>query len=921
MMKQIATILILLMTVHYGFSQTNPAAQNLPFSFTNQTTGTTLPTGMAAHRFGTTSGAIPTTRTLAPANGDLPNTATSTSGGWKDEGTNGVSELASSSQSAGAWVVAINTTGKTNIQIQWTIRLILQQPSWDNSVALQYRIGTTGNFIDIGTTSTYSSAGQANGHSQSYSEQLPAAAENQAVVQVRWIYWAIAGGSGSRDRIALDDISISEGGGACVAPTNQPTNLVLTPAINSMQVAFTPAAPAAGGYLTVRSQSPTLGATPVDGSTYTIGQAFGSGVVVDNAATTSFTDNGLAANTLYYYFVFAYNNVSCSGGPAYQVLNPLSGSATTQPYPPCVTPADPPSGLILTPGGTTITGSFTPELSANRYLVVYSQNAALSFTPVDGTAYTPGQVIGPDKIVAYTSSTSFVITGLNGSTTYHVFIFSANSNCTGEPYYNTTSLNGTATTTNGGPPAGYYDAVNGLTCQNLKTGLRNIITAGQLSLSYSNIDDVQMPIVDTTRSDDGLSSIIWDIYSNNPTGPEPFTFNSSQNPSGGFCGGTTPGSEGGCWNKEHTFPRSWFKLSGSSYQQPTEADLFVVRPTDSKINGNRGNIPYSTVGSTSYQFPTAGAYPGYPMPPNPVLDKIGVSNYPGVSAPSAFEPHDGVKGDIARGYFYILTRYQNELSNWVSLNGATGLSTVADGTTGGGLYPSFQLSYLQMMYAWHNLDPVDIKESNRNDLVYSQQNNRNPYVDHPEYVALVWQCTGVLPVTIIDFTAQKNSGSVFLKWYATYETRFKEYEVERSTDGSNFYKIGSVEGRNLANYSFNDDQLPESGFIYYRLKMVDIDSRYTYSKIAAVRSSGNFSSALVYPNPAREKLTIKLPHSLVEKGSMTITDLSGRIILQQPVPPGQVMIELNLGQLSAGRYFIKISDRTEVIRQSFVIIK
>jgi len=917
MRKRFAIILIFLLLATHTFSQTNPAAQNLPFSLTTQT-GNTLPAGIAMHKFA----AAPTSRILTPGTVDLPYTSTSTSGGWKDEGTSGLSVLASGSQAAGAWIVAVNTTGKTNIQVQWTARLMVQGTSWDNNVALQYRVGTSGNFIDIGATSTYSSVGQVVGNSQAYSETLPAAAENQAVVQVRWVYWSIAGGSGSRDRIAIDEISIAEGGGPCVAPINQPANLGLIPAITSMQVSFDASVPAADDYLVFRSPSSSLGATPQDGVTYTIGQTLGNGIVVENGTLTSLTDNGLTANTLYYYFVFAYNNVSCSGGPVYQVNNPLSGSATTLPYPPCVTPADPPSGLLLIPGGTTITGSFTPEPSANRYLVVYSQNNSLSFVPADGTTYSAGQVIGPDKIVVYTSSTSFVITGLAGSTTYHVFVFSANSNCTGEPYYNTTSLDGTSTTTNGGPPSGYYNAVAGLTCQNLKTGLRNIIAAGQVSLSYGNIDDTQMPVVDTIRSDDGLSSIIWDIYSNNPTGPEPFTFTSAQNANGGFCvGGATPGTEGGCWNKEHTFPRSWFKLSGSSYQQPTEADLFIVRPTDSKINGNRGNIPYSTVGSTSYSFPTVGTYPGYPIPPNPVLDKIGVSTYPGVTASSAFEPYDGVKGDIARAYFYILTRYENELSNWVSLNGATGISTVVDGTTGGGIYPSFQASYLQMMYAWHNLDPIDVKEINRNDLIYSQQNNRNPYIDHPEYVALVWQCTGLLPVTITDFTAQKNNESVLLRWYATYETNFKQYEIERSENGTSFYKTGSVQGRNLANYSFTDHDLPSANTVYYRLKMIDIDGKFSYSKIIPVRINENFSNALVYPDPTRGKLAIRLSTPLTEAGNLILADLSGRILMQQQVSSSQTIVDLDVSRFPAGRYFIKISNHNELIRQSFVIIK
>jgi endonuclease I len=723
-------------------------------------------------------------------------------------------------------------------------------------------------------------------------------------------------------RIGIDDINwTSFGGTPCVEPTNQPTGLNLTPTINSVSGSFTAASPVVDGYLIVRSLSSSLTINPADGTTYITGQTLGNGTIVAAISSTAFTDNGLSSNTIYYYFVFAYNSISCTGAPNYLTVNPLTNSVTTLSPPACTTPAAPPTGLVLTPGPTTITGSFTAEPSANRYLVVYSQNNTLGFTPTNGTTYTAGQVIGADKIVSYGSTTTFTVTGLNSLTTYYVFVFAANGSCTGEPFYNTTSLDGSSTTTNSGIPAGYYDAAAGLNCGPLKTALRNIITTGQIALNYSTIDNVEMPVVDTIRSDDALRSIIWDVYSNNNAGPEPFEFNSSQNPSGGFCGGTTGGTEGVCWNKEHTFPRSWFKLSGSSYQQPTEADLFVVRATDSKINGNRGNIPYSTTGAPTYQFPTVGTFPGYPMPPNPVLDKIGPSNYAGVTAASAFEPSNAVKGDLARAYFYILTRYQNELSNWVSLNGATSISVVADGTTNGGLYPSFQLSYLKMMYAWNNLDPVDAKEINRNNLVFSQQNNRNPYIDHPEYVLAVWQCTGVLPVTVTDFTAQKNNESVLLKWYATFETNFKKYEIERSTDGIGYYKIGEVAGRNLANYSFTDNDLPNANTVFYRLKMIDIDGKFSNSKVVSVRIANNFSNAQVYPNPTKDKLVVKLQQALTENSQMLIADLSGRIVMQQQVTGGQRNIDLILNHLPPGRYFIKLSNSNELINQSFVIIK
>ena len=201
----LAAVLVGAMSSLIGEAQTNHAAQTLPFALTAQS-GSTLPAGVAVHKFG----AIPTTRTTAAGTADLPYNATANSGGWQDEAANGIGLLASSSNQVGALVVAINTTGKTAIQVSWVCHTIFQQASRDNSVALQYRVGTSGNFTDVGTTSTYTSLNKtAIDTSPTFIETLPADAENQPVVQVRWIYWESNGSAGSRDRIAIDDVAIT----------------------------------------------------------------------------------------------------------------------------------------------------------------------------------------------------------------------------------------------------------------------------------------------------------------------------------------------------------------------------------------------------------------------------------------------------------------------------------------------------------------------------------------------------------------------------------------------------------------------------------------------------------------------------------------------------------------------------------------
>lgn len=468
-------------------------------------------------------------------------------------------------------------------------------------------------------------------------------------------------------------------------------------------------------------------------------------------------------------------------------------------------------------------------------------------------------------------------------------------------------------------PPGYYDAATGLSCQPLKTALRNIVANGQVSLVYGQLDDVQMPITDTIRSDDGTTFITWDIYSNNISGPEPYTFSMAQSAAGGFCGGTTPSTEGVCWNKEHTFPRAWFKNADGTYPSPTQADLFNVRPADSKLNSRRANYPFANVSAPTFQFPVSGQFGTYPMPPNPVLGKLGPANYPGLSIPISWEPDAGIKGDIARGYFYIVTRYQDDLSGWYSNNPSSGIEKVIDNSNA--LYPSLQLPYLSMLYSWHLADPVDARETRRNDLVYSQQNNRNPFIDHPEYVALVFQCTGIIPVTLTGFWADLKSKEIQLTWEATYETNFKEYQVEKSLDGTNFSKIGTVKGTNSPAYIFHDLDVPAGGIAYYRLRMVDIDGKAEYSSTVAVRISGMISNCFVYPNPSKGDISIRLNSTLSEPSAVRIYDITGKQVSTIKVAKGISKINMRGCALAPGRYVVRITNNRQLFTESFIIIK
>lgn len=234
------------------------------------------------------------------------------------------------------------------------------------------------------------------------------------------------------------------------------------------------------------------------------------------------------------------------------------------------------------------------------------------------------------------------------------------------------------------PPAGYYNSASGLSGTALQAALHNIIDNHNV-ISYSGL----WTAFQTT--DDLPNGKVWDMYSNCS-----WTFGADQ------CGNYN--SECDCYNREHSWPKSWF-----NDQPPMNSDLFHIYPTDGWVNNKRSNYPFGTVSSPTY---TSGNG-----------SKLGNCSYPCYSG-VVFEPINEYKGDFARTYFYMSVRYYNEDSNWPG----------SDMTIGAQLRPWA----LAMMLEWHQNDPVSTKETERNNAVYTYQQNRNPFIDHPEFALQIW---------------------------------------------------------------------------------------------------------------------------------------------------------------------------------------
>ena len=252
-------------------------------------------------------------------------------------------------------------------------------------------------------------------------------------------------------------------------------------------------------------------------------------------------------------------------------------------------------------------------------------------------------------------------------------------------------------------PPEYYNSATG-TGFPLKTQLYNKISPHTTLVFGSGLWSLFQ------TSDVRPDGYVWEIYSNCN-----FVFGTVAN-GGQQDDGTLGTAECQRFNKEHTFPKSWF--GGQVY--PMYSDAFIVMPSDKKDNNSRGNLAYATV-SSSVTNPIGNGW------------KIGscvTPNYP--YALQVFEPANQFKGDFARNYFYMATCYENQIGSWQTLdpNG----DTVLDGSND----KVFEQWYLDLLYSWHIADPVSQKEIDRNDAVYAAQGNRNPFIDHPEYVYQIW---------------------------------------------------------------------------------------------------------------------------------------------------------------------------------------
>lgn len=263
-------------------------------------------------------------------------------------------------------------------------------------------------------------------------------------------------------------------------------------------------------------------------------------------------------------------------------------------------------------------------------------------------------------------------------------------------------------------PDGYYDTITGLVGEQLVNELNDIIT-NHTEFPYTDKGNVDVWYImrEADEDPDNPDNVIM-FYTgiSLPKICQDTTYPPAE------CNMTIDGLEKTWeWNREHIWSKSRGDFEhedgSSAYAMGAHTDLHHLVASYSTMNSTKNNRLFEDCNDGD---------------DTNIVDR-GYGNY--TCNDWEFEPRDDVKGDVARMLFYMAVRYEGEEGDYVDLE----LANDPDETKSSKL-PIY--GDLDDLLRWHMEDPVDMKEINRNNVVYSYQNNRNPFIDNPELVELIW---------------------------------------------------------------------------------------------------------------------------------------------------------------------------------------
>lgn len=440
----------------------------------------------------------------------------------------------------------------------------------------------------------------------------------------------------------------------------------------------------------------------------------------------------------------------------------------------------------------------------------------------------------------------------------------------------------------------YYATTVGKTGTALKDELHNIIK-GHTIFSYSDVWDAMRQtdadpanpdnviLIYTGRSQDA-------DYRDQGTGVDYSQYDDGA--------GTLEDS----YNREHV----WAKSHGFPDESDVAyTDLHHLRPADRSVNSSRSENDFDW-GTT----------------PHPEATEC-------KTATNIWEPRNAVKGDVARMMFYMATRYEAEDGYDLELVDYVGTEP-GDEVFGN----------VTTLLEWHTADPVDDWERRRNNIIDEYwQGNRNPFIDHPEFVSQIW--SDPISIELTNFSATWIDDVVKIKWTVTQCNGCAGFNIYRQDDEqTGFTKINDaiiVETNNADSLDYLFRDANGSLTSEYRLESVGLDGSSTFlgpitvSSVTDVETNplpNNFALHHSYPNPFNPTTTIRFDLPRSSHVSIQIYDVQGRLVKDlindmKPAGAHAIVWDATNNQampVSSGLYYIKMraGDYQNVKRLMFL---
>jgi endonuclease I len=253
-------------------------------------------------------------------------------------------------------------------------------------------------------------------------------------------------------------------------------------------------------------------------------------------------------------------------------------------------------------------------------------------------------------------------------------------------------------------PAGYYDSVDLTNQDAMRATLHNVID-GHTKIPYTSSSTDTWNVLELADEDPLNSNNILDVYRNRSI--------------------VKYGAGNNYYNREHTWPNSYGFPDDNSGNLPY-SDCHHLFLCDISYNSYRGSLVYDNCTSGCTARPTDN-YNGV----------SGVNYYYSASPVGGWETWQHRRGDVARAMFYMDVRYEGDAGSEPDLIVTDDLNAIVGCQTGNNEAVGY-MGKLTTLLQWHLDDPVDDRERNRNDVIHQYQGNRNPFIDHPEWVDMLF---------------------------------------------------------------------------------------------------------------------------------------------------------------------------------------